>query len=101
MQRAARGQVLDLMPARRTGRDDERLRLRRQRRQEVEVGDGDAQVEVLLLVAERAGHAAATGVECRDVQTGDQTQETGCAAHADERLLMAVAVDEALLATRR
>ena len=49
---------------------------------------------MLLLEAERAGHAAAAGVEHAHIEAGDQLEQRCGPVHADEGFLMAMTMDE-------
>jgi hypothetical protein len=49
---------------------------------------------VLGLVAERAGHAAAAGVDLGDLDPGDVPQQADGRGRADECLLVAMAVEQ-------
>src|SRR5437667_3805244 len=83
------------MTARGAGGDYERLGGRGAHgRQHGELADSHRHFVVLGLVAERAGHAAARGIEGLDVETGYQAQGSLHGAYRVERLLMAMAVDE-------
>ena len=88
------------MTAGRTRRNHGRFRRRRQRRQQSQAGDLCAQVIMLLFVSEGAGHAATARVQHRHIQARDQPQRRRRAAHADQRFLMAVAVQHTLFLKR-
>src|SRR5262245_20529538 len=93
-------QVLDLLAAGNTGRDDLGLGGRGLHRgRQPAITERDRDVVVLALEAERARHAAAARVDLLDLEPrpakrGDRR------ARPDERLLVAVAVQERLLALR-
>jgi hypothetical protein len=59
-----------------------------------ELADAHGQFVVLRLEAERAGHAAAHGVNLDDVGTGDAAQQRHGGSRTSERLLVAVAVEQ-------
>src|SRR5215467_5804340 len=96
------GPVLDLLPAGDPGRRDDRLRwLGPDGREEPEFADAHGQLVVLGLEAERAGHAAAPGVELDHLGARDAPQERGRGGGARERLLVAVAVEQHTAAADR
>src|SRR5690348_17300096 len=64
------------------------------------LADEPRDLVVLGLIAERAGQAAAAGVEVDHFRPRDTTQEAEQRAHPDERSLMAVALDEDPLRAR-
>src|SRR5947209_10319872 len=91
---AAAREMLDLLTAGDTRRDDLRLRgggLHRGR--QPAIAERDRDVVVLALEAERTGHAAAARVDLFDLEPGPaERRDRG--RRADERLLVAVAVEE-------
>src|SRR5262245_57768709 len=91
-------EMLDLLPARNArGHDLRLLRGRLDRRREPTVPERHRDVVVLALEAERAGHAAAARIDLLDLEPGPaECRYRG--RRADERLLMAVAVEQRLLA---
>src|SRR5882724_778785 len=93
---AATGQVLDLLPARDAGRDDLGFRgggLHGGR--QASIAERDRDVVVLALEAERAGHAAAAGVDLLDLEARPaERRDRG--RRADERLLMTVPMEQRL-----
>ena len=86
------GEVADLVPAGGARRGNVSIRGGPQGRQQIELGDLGAHVEMAQLVAKRAGHPAATGVEQFDIKTGDQFQCGLRAARSLERFLMTMPV---------
>src|SRR5262245_18135500 len=91
-------QVLDLLAAGDAGRDDLGLGgrgLHRGRQPAIAERDGD--VVVLALEAERSGHAAAAGVDLLDLEARPAKRRNR-GRRADERLLVAMAVEQRLLA---
>src|SRR5438309_6079971 len=93
---AAAREMLDLLTAGDTGGDDLRLRgggLHRGR--EPTIAERDRDVVVLALEAERAGHAAAARVDFLDLESRPaKRRDRG--RGADERLLVAVPVEQCL-----
>jgi hypothetical protein len=75
-------------------RDDCVLRLGPDGREEAELADAHGQFVVLHLEAERAGHAAAPGVNFDDVGTRDAAKQGHRRRGTRDRLLMAVAVEQ-------
>src|SRR5262249_3459171 len=68
---APAGEMLDLLAARNTGRDDERVGMRRLHRgSQPAVAEGNGDVVVLTFEAEGPGHAAAAGIDFADVIAG-------------------------------
>src|SRR5580765_4066168 len=97
---SAAGQMLNLLAARDPGRDDLGLRgggLHRGRQPAVSERDRD--VVVFALEAERAGHPAAARVDLLDLESRPAERRDG-GRRADERLLVAVPVEQRLLAVR-
>src|SRR4051812_41208718 len=91
----AAGKMGDLQAAREAGGDDRDVGTgRAQGGEETLLADETRDLIVLGLVAERAGQAAAAGVEVDHLAPRDSTQQTEHRAHPDERALMAVALDE-------
>src|SRR5258708_1293112 len=76
------------------GRDDRLLRLGPDRWEEPELADAHGEFVVLRLEAERAGHAAAPGVNLDDVGTGDAAQQRHRGSSTGDRLLVAVPVEQ-------
>ena len=95
MARGPSGPVRDLLAARHARGGDQRRRgLLPDRREQAHPADAHAQFVVLGLEAERAGHAAAAGVELFDLGAGDALQQRDRGRGARERLLVAVPVKE-------
>src|SRR5262249_28651681 len=100
VQGGAAGEVLDLQPAREARGDDDRVRGGlAQRREQPLFADEARHLVILLLVAERPGHAAAAGVEVEDLGPGNAPQKAQQWPHADQGALVAVALDEDFLRT--
>ncbi len=96
----AAGQMLNLLAARDPGRDDLGLRgggLHRGRQPTVSERDRD--VVVFALEAERAGHPAAARVDLLDLEARP-AERCDSGRRADERLLVAVPVEQRFLAVR-
>ena len=92
------GEMMDLMSARKTRGGDDRIRGRlTHRRQKLSLADGPRQIVVLALVSKRACHATAAGVKVRDLSTGNLAKQANHRGGSNERLLMAVSMDEHLL----
>ena len=64
--------------------------------EQVRGGDGLRNLELFRLEAERAGHAATAGVDELHLRAGPAQQSDFAAGSAEDRLVMAVAVDENL-----
>ena len=98
MQRPDAGEVVDLVTARRSGGDEDAFGPEFARGgQEASLADLAGDVEVLPRVAERTGHAAATGVEIGDAGARNPVEERLRGRYQAERLLVAVAVQEDLV----
>ena len=65
-----------------------------ERGEEFFLGDLERKVVVLFFVAERTGHAATAGLEFANRRAGDAREERARRAAAEERLLVAMAVEE-------
>ena len=95
MARRAPGAVRDLLPAGDAGRGEQRSpALGLDRGEQAQPADVHGQVVVLGLEPERAGHAAAAGVDLVDLGPGDAPQQGDGRGRADERLLVAMAVEQ-------
>src|SRR5262249_37664100 len=94
----ATGQVLDLLAAGNAGRDDLGLRGRGLHgRGEATITERDRDVVVLALEAERARHTAAARVDLLDLEARP-AERPDRRRRADQRLLVAVPVEQSLLA---
>src|SRR5712692_6726662 len=101
MERAAAGEVLDLLAARDAWRDHDGVRRRRLHGgRQAAVPERDRDVVVLALEAERARHAAAARVHFGDLEAGPRERGDG-RRRAHQRLLVAVAVEQRLPAVAR
>src|SRR6516225_5389086 len=97
---AATCEMLDLLAAGDAGRHDLGLRGGGlDRRRQPPVAERDRDVVVLALEAERAGHAAAARVDLLDLEARP-AERRDRRRRADERFLVAVAVQQRLLALR-
>ena len=75
MKRRALGAVLDLMPARGAVGDDQRGRVGApDRRQQRQLGHFHRGLIGVGAIAEGAGHAAATGLDGFDIETGNEAK---------------------------
>jgi hypothetical protein len=87
--------VPDLLPTRDPSRCDDRLlRFRTDGREEPQLADLHRQFVMLGLIAERASHAAASGVHLDDFSTRDAAQQRDCGRNSCQRLLVAVTVEK-------
>src|SRR5262249_41112066 len=81
-----------LMSARKTGGDNRALRVFAHRRKENPVSD--CLTDVVMLVAERTRHAAASGIDFPESEARNKPQRTFRPPCAQERFLLAMAVQE-------
>src|SRR5260370_32326561 len=100
MQCSTMCQIANLMPARRTGCNDRRIRLGGERGQQRQVGNLHTEFIMLLLEPERPCHPAAARIEQGYIQFWYQAQRRRRAVHTNKRLLMAVAMQDASLGSR-
>src|SRR6185369_18063481 len=92
VQRLAVRALLDLLPAAEAVGDDERVARRRaHRRQQHPLADAHRDLVVVAIEAERAGHAAAAGVELLEVET-DLLQHRLFRLELHDRLVMAMSL---------
>src|SRR4051812_312333 len=99
VQRATAGSVGDLLAAREAVGDERRAQLRvADRWEEAALADAHRQVELLGLEAERARQAAAARAELALAGRARGLQQLELGVHPDDRLLMAVAVQDHLAA---
>ena len=95
MQRCTVRAILDLVPARGTVGDDQGTGIgAAHRRQQRQLGHFDRSLIGVCAVAERAGHAAATGFDGFDTEIGNETKYLFDRLECAERFLMAVAVNQ-------
>src|SRR6266576_440462 len=100
MERLPSREVLNLQPARKTRRDNDRVRIGRpKRRKQPLFADEPGDFVVLFFVAERPRHAAAAGVEIDNLRARDAPQQPHRWFHADQGTLMTVALHEDSLRT--
>jgi hypothetical protein len=91
----AAGEIADLRPARRPGRQHGRLRPRRPHgRQEGALRHRHAELVVRGLVAEHAGHPAAAGIRVVDLEVLHEVEGGPRRAGEPERFFVTVAVQE-------
>src|SRR5438552_3166581 len=97
MKRRNTGEVGDLVPAGKSGGHDQTTGgALSNGRQESPFADRPRNVVVLVLVSERAGHPATAAVEIGDGVPRDLRQEAHGRSRADQRLLMAMGVQQNL-----
>ena len=90
--------IMNLMPATRAIRYQQRICIRlAHRRQERQLRHFHRYLYVVLLVAEAAGHAAAGGFDQFYLEVGDQAQHFLDRAYGFEGFLMAVPVEQGFL----
>src|SRR5271157_4244234 len=88
------GQAVNLAATGEAGGDEAGLRVGGRGVKQHTVGQGDADVVVAMLIAKRAGHAAAAGIELVDLQAGNVLQGGQRTGGPDRGLLLAVAVQQ-------
>src|SRR3982751_2618049 len=94
MQRPSARGLLDLLAAAETVSDDQRvLRGLANARQQHTLADAHRDVVMLALEAERAGHAAAAGIEMLEVEA-HLLQDLFLRLELHDRFVMAVALDD-------
>src|SRR4051794_12057056 len=90
----------DLHPARQSRRDDDVGHIRlAQRGKESMFADEAGYLVMLLFIAERAGHAAATGVEIDHLRAWNPPQEPEERGHTDQGTLMTMGLHQHALRT--
>src|SRR5271157_5699898 len=94
MYRVDPGQAVNLAATGEAGGDEAGLRVGGRGGKQHPVGQGDADVVVAVLIAERAGHAAAAGIELVDLQAGNTLQGGQRTGGPECGLLLAVAVQQ-------
>ena len=95
--RAFAGEVFDLLPAGDSGGDDVEvaiggLHFGLHGREQPPRADGARQVIVLMFKPKRSRHAATAGIDFVDLEAGRQSQHGERRSGADQRLLVAMAV---------
>src|SRR5687768_10805181 len=95
MQRADAGKIRDLLPAGRSGcNEDLALRQTSGRGQETALANPTRHVEVLARIPERSSHSAAARVQIADADTRDPLEQRLRRCYAAHRLLMTMPVQD-------